>query len=58
MDDDSTIATPLDKLILSTDKFVAGKEAYEFDDRCYENDFVSAVLYVDNLCVICAFWNV
>jgi hypothetical protein len=39
MDDDANIATKLDDVILPTDKFLVGKEPYDFDDRCYTPDF-------------------
>jgi len=39
MDDDADIASPLDDVVLPTDKFVCGKEPYAFDDRCYTPDF-------------------
>lgn len=39
MDDDANIATKLDDVVLPTDKFLVGKEPYDFDDRCYTPDF-------------------
>ena len=39
MDDDANIATKLDDVVLPTDKFLVGKEPYDFDDRCYTTDF-------------------
>ena len=44
MDDDSTIDVPLDRVVEPTDGFIAGKEPYDFDDRCYRNDYVRDVL--------------
>lgn len=40
MDDDANIDTKLDDVVLPTDKFLVGKEPYDFDDRCYTPDFV------------------
>lgn len=39
MDDDANIGTKLDEVVLPTDKFLLGKEPYDFDDRCYTPDF-------------------
>jgi len=39
MDDDANIGTKLDDVVLPTDKFLLGKEPYDFDDRCYTPDF-------------------
>lgn len=39
IDDDSTIESPFDDVIESTDRFIVGKEGYDFDDRCYREDF-------------------
>lgn len=41
MDDDSTIETELDSVVGPQDKFIGGKEPYNFDDRCYRDDYVS-----------------
>jgi hypothetical protein len=43
MDDDSTFEEPLDNIIRPGDKFIAGKEPYTFDDRCYRDDYVSII---------------
>ena len=39
MDDDANIGHKLDDVIQATDKFLVGKEPYDFDDRCYTPDF-------------------
>mmetsp|Transcript_9840 Transcript_9840/g.16217 ORF Transcript_9840/g.16217 Transcript_9840/m.16217 type:complete len:419 (-) Transcript_9840:137-1393(-) len=39
MDDDANIAVPLDEVVQPTDKFICGKEPYNFDDRCFTPDF-------------------
>lgn len=41
MDDDSTIEAELDSVVGLQDKFIGGKEPYNFDDRCYRDDYVS-----------------
>lgn len=39
MDDDANIATPLSEVVRSSDKFIIGKEAYDFDDRCFKDSY-------------------
>jgi hypothetical protein len=39
MDDDSNIKTKFDDIILPTDRFIVGKEPYNFDDRCYVSSY-------------------
>eukprot|EP01038_Epipyxis_sp_PR26KG_P016369 gene16369-22314_t len=39
IDDDATFTTKLDDIIQSTDKFLCGQETYDWDDRCYRNDY-------------------
>lgn len=39
MDDDAHIPTKLDKVVQPNDKFIVGKEPYDFDDRCYTDDY-------------------
>lgn len=37
MDDDSDIKTKLDDIVQQNDKFIAGKETYDADDRCFKD---------------------
>jgi hypothetical protein len=37
MDDDADVKTPFDEIIQPSDKFIVGKEPYDFDDRCYRD---------------------
>lgn len=39
MDDDANIATPLDEVVTATDKFIAGREVYDWDDQCFKETF-------------------
>ena len=39
MDDDANFDSKLDDVVQPADKFIAGKEPYDFDDRCYTPDF-------------------
>jgi hypothetical protein len=39
MDDDASIGVPLDDVIQVEDKFIAGKESYNWTDTCYRDDF-------------------
>lgn len=39
IDDDSIIWDPLDKVVEIGDKFIVGKEGYDYDDRCYVNEY-------------------
>lgn len=39
MDDDANIPTKLDDVVQPNDKFIVGKEPYDFDDRCYTPDY-------------------
>ena len=52
MDDDSTIEAELDSVVGLQDKFIGGKEPYNFDDRCYRDDYVSESYqkYIDIVC--------
>ena len=39
MDDDANFDSTLDEVVQPADRFIVGKEPYDFDDRCYTNDF-------------------
>lgn len=39
MDDDASLGVPLDEIVQPDDKFIVGKEGYDFDDRCYKPEF-------------------
>jgi hypothetical protein len=39
IDDDANINSPLDEVVLPSDKFIVGKEDYSFDDRCYIDSY-------------------
>lgn len=39
MDDDANIAAKLDDVVQEGDKFIIGKEAYDFDDRCFKDSY-------------------
>lgn len=39
MDDDANIMTPLDQIVLPTDKFISGKEVYNWTDNCFVDSF-------------------
>jgi hypothetical protein len=39
LDDDANIATPLDNIIQPEDKFIVGKEGYNWTDNCYTDDY-------------------
>ena len=39
MDDDATLATPLDEIVEENDKFIIAKEPGTFDDRCYVDSY-------------------
>jgi hypothetical protein len=39
MDDDATIGVPLDSVVRRDDKFIVGKESYNWTDSCYRDDF-------------------
>jgi len=43
MDDDATIRVPLDRVVNATNKFVAGREGYDVDNRCYIDEFVLSI---------------
>jgi hypothetical protein len=40
IDDDANINTSLDEIVQPADKFIVGKEPYDFDDRCYIDSFM------------------
>jgi len=40
MDDDANIAAKLNDVVQPGDKFIIGKEAYDFDDRCFKDSYV------------------
>jgi hypothetical protein len=39
MDDDANFGVPLDEVVLPTDKFIVGKESYDWADNCFRDDF-------------------
>eukprot|EP01034_Spumella_vulgaris_P042194 gene42194-52314_t len=39
MDDDANIMTPLDEVVQREDKFISGKEAYNWTDNCYIDSY-------------------
>ena len=39
IDDDANIGAPLDEMVLPTDKLILGREVYDYDDRCFEDEF-------------------
>lgn len=39
IDDDANIGTPLDEVVEPGDKLVLGREVYDYDDRCFEDEF-------------------
>lgn len=39
MDDDSNVQTKFDDIVQRSDKFIVGKESYDFDDRCFSDSF-------------------
>lgn len=39
MDDDANIRKPLNDVISATDKFIVGKESYDWKDHCFTSDF-------------------
>ena len=39
IDDDANIGAPLDHVVQADDKMILGREVYDFDDRCYEENF-------------------
>jgi len=43
MDDDATIRVPLDNIVNATDKFIAGQEGYDYDNRCYVDEFALSI---------------
>lgn len=40
IDDDANIGTPLNEVIQPTDKFLVGKEGYNWTDMCFRDEFV------------------
>lgn len=40
MDDDANLATPLDDIVQTNDKFIIGKEGYNWTDMCYVDDYL------------------
>lgn len=39
MDDDADILVPLSQVVQSDDKFIVGKESYNWTDMCYRNEY-------------------
>ena len=39
IDDDADIGTPLDSIVREGDKLILGKESYDYDDRCFIDEF-------------------
>lgn len=39
MDDDANVGTPLDEIIRDDDKLIFGQEGYNWDDRCYIDEY-------------------
>lgn len=39
MDDDANIGVPLDEVVRPNDKFIVGKESYDWTDMCYRDEF-------------------
>lgn len=39
LDDDANLATSLDEIVRPTDKFIVGKESYNWTDHCFTDDY-------------------